>query len=149
MSRTAFLLINMALAFYNTGMIWVHEVDIFPRWKLMETGTFNKVREAHWKDLPFLVFIPVGLGFTGSVILLWYHPDGSPAWATWGNFLCQLCSHVLTLIYWGRWQANISPVLGPRDPLLDKIIRTHWVRTTLITAYALIFLVWAILVCNS
>jgi hypothetical protein len=149
MSSTTFLLINMALAFFNTGLIWVHEVDIFRHWKLMDLTSFNKVRAAHWKILPFFVFIPVGLAFVGSIVLFWYHPPKSPGWAIWGNFLCQILSHVLTGIFWGRWQAQLSPVLGPNDPRLDKIIKTHWVRTTLITIYALIFLIWTIIVCNG
>jgi hypothetical protein len=149
MNRITFLLINMALAFFNTGLIWVIEADIFPRWKLMDLSSFNRVRAAHWKIIPFLVFIPVGLAFIDSVILFWYHPSKSPRWAIWGSFLCQFLSHILTAVFWGRWQANISPILGPGDPLLDKIIKTHWIRTALITGYALIFLVWTVIVCNG
>src|SRR5260370_42004412 len=103
MNSTTFLLINMALAFYNTGLIWVHEVDIFRNWKLMELSSFNTVRARHWKNLPFLVGAPVGLALIGSVILLVHHPANSPAWAIWGNLLCQVLSHILTAIYWGRW----------------------------------------------
>ena len=33
MNTTTFLVLNLALAFYNVGTIWAHEVDIFRSWK--------------------------------------------------------------------------------------------------------------------
>jgi len=35
MEPNAFLLFNVALAFYNVGTIWAHEIDIFRTWKLI------------------------------------------------------------------------------------------------------------------
>ena len=64
-------------------------------------------------------------------------------WASWGNLVCQLLSLVLTVILWGRWQAALSTdPLGARGPFLEKILRTHWIRTALINAYALILCAW-------
>jgi hypothetical protein len=52
---------------------------------------------------------------------------------------------VLTAMYWGRWQTQLAQdPLGPKGPHLAKILKTHWVRTLLINAYAVILLVWAI-----
>jgi len=33
MEPNAFLLFNVALAFYNVGTIWAHEIDISRTWK--------------------------------------------------------------------------------------------------------------------
>jgi hypothetical protein len=140
-----FLLGNMAIAFYNTGTIWAMEVDIFRSWRLMDRTSFEEVRKSHWKKLPYWIFTPVGIAFGGSVVLIWYHPAGSPGWAIWGSLGCQLCSHVLTALFWGPWQAKLSSdPLGAQSPLLRKILRTHWVRTALINAYALIEFFWVI-----
>ena len=69
MSTATFLLINLAVAFYNMGTIWAHEVDIFRSWKLL----------------------------IGSIGLIWYRPADSPLWALGGVLGCQLASHLLTL----------------------------------------------------
>jgi hypothetical protein len=146
-SSTTFLLANMAIAFYNTGTIWAMEVDIFRSWRLLDINSFAEVRKAHWKRLPYWIFIPVGLAFVGAIILIWYHPAGSPSWVIWVNLLSQLSSHLLTAVFWGPWQARLSnDPLAAKSPILQKILRTHWVRTMLINIYAVNLFCWTILV---
>jgi hypothetical protein len=145
MSSTTFLLLNLALAFYLVGAIWAHEVDIFRNWKVLDPENFHKVQTVHWKKLPYWVFLPLGLALIGSIVLIWYHPLGSPLWAVWGNLACQILSLILTALLWGRWQAQLShDTLGGKSPYLMKILKTHWVRTLLINAYGFILLVWVI-----
>ena len=108
MDANAFLLLNLALSFYLIGAIWAVEVDIFRSWKLVSAKDFRTVQSAHWSKLPYWVFTPLALALAGSVVLIWFHPAGSPAWAIWGNPACQFASHFLTAIYWGRWQARLS-----------------------------------------
>src|SRR5579863_981730 len=108
MSPNAFLLLNLALAFYLVGAIWAIEVDIFRSWKIVGQKEFHTVQSVHWRKLPYWVFAPLGLALVGSIALIWYHPENSPAWAIWGNLACQLVSHVLTALFWGRWQAQLS-----------------------------------------
>jgi hypothetical protein len=144
MTTNIFLLLNLALGFYNVGTIWAMEVDIFRSWKLVGTG-FHKLQEVHWRKLPYWIFIPVGLALIGSIILTWYHPVGSPVWAIWGVFLTQVISLILTAIFWGQWQAKLSKdPLGSKSPYLGKILKTHWLRTLLINTCALILLAWVI-----
>ena len=145
MSPNAFLLLNLALAFYLVGAIWAIEVDIFRSWKIVGQKEFHTVQSVHWRKLPYWVFAPLGLALVGSIALIWYHPENSPAWAIWGNLACQLVSHVLTALFWGRWQAQLSTdERGPASPYLAKILATHWIRTLLFNAYGLILLAWAI-----
>ena len=147
MNPNDFLLFNLALAFYGVGAIWAHEVDIFRTWTLLDPATFRTVQTAHWRRLPYWIFIPVGLSFLGSISLIWVHPSGSPAWAIWGGLSCLTLSHLLTGILWGPWQAKLSKdERGAASPYLVKIVSTHWIRTVLITVYAVILLVWALLV---
>lgn len=139
-----FFLANLALAFYLVGAIWAIEVDIFRSWRLVCPADFLTVQRVHWRKLPYWVFIPLALALIGSFALIRYHPAGSPAWAIWGNLACQLLSHLLTAITWGRWQAKLSEdPKGPRSIYLTKILRTHWIRTALINLYGLIMLLWA------
>ena len=147
MNATIFLLSNLALSFYLVGAIWAHEIDIFRSWKLIGATDFPIIQSVHWSKLPYWIFTPLGLALAGSIALIWYHPQASPDWAIWGNLACQLASHVLTAIYWGRWQAKLSKdERGPASPYLAKILATHWIRTLLINGYALILLAWAIYV---
>jgi len=142
-----FLLLNLALGFYNVGTIWAHEIDIFRSWKLVDPRRFHEVQRVHWRKLPYWIFTPVGLALLGSIVLIWYHPADSPRWGAWGVVLCQVLSIVLTAMYWGRWQAQLAQdPLGPESPYLARILKTHWVRTLLINAYAVILLAWAITV---
>jgi hypothetical protein len=144
MNSTAFLILNLALGFYCAGAIWAVELDIFRSWRLVGDH-FQAVHQAHWKLLPYWVFAPVALAFIASIALLWYHPSGSPTWAIWGVFLSQALSNVLSPLLWGRWQAQLSKdPLGAQSPYLTKILKTHWIRTLLINANALILLVWVV-----
>jgi hypothetical protein len=137
MSDKTFLVLNLAIAFYNVGTIWAHEVDIFRGWKFLDPKTFSTVQQAHWKKLTYWIFIPVGVSFLGSIGLFKYHPISVPFWLIVTAFLVQLSSHVLTGIFWGQWQAKLSKDnLGGESPYLRKILKTHWVRTVLITTYA-------------
>ena len=145
MNPATFLLLNLALAFYNVGTIWAHEVDIFRNWRVLDPENFRRLQTVHWKKLPYWIFAPLGLALAGSVTLVWYHPPGSPSWAIWSSLGAQLISHILTAVLWGRWQAKLSKdSAGGRSPYLAKILNTHWVQTFLINAYALILLVWVI-----
>ncbi len=142
-----FLLFNLALAFYNVGTIWAHEVDIFRSWKLLDPSSLHTVQRVHWRKLPYWVLTPVGLSLLGSIALIWYHPRNSPLSCVAGAVLCQALSILLTAAYWGRWQARLArDASGPDSPYLAKILNTHWVRTLLVNANALILLSWAITV---
>jgi len=147
MSSKIFLLLNLALGFYDVGTIWAHEVDIFRSWKLITPKDFVIVQTVHWRKLPYWIFLPVGLAFAGSVALIWYHPEKSPLWCIAGVLASQVLSNVLTGAFWGRWQAGLSrDPLGSKSPYLTKILRTHWVRTLLISANAMILFTWATVV---
>lgn len=146
MTKEIFLLINLSLAFYNVGTIWAHEIDIFRTWKFLDPKTFRAVQTVHWHKLTFWVFIPVGLALVGSILLFWYHPDSVPIWQIWVAFLFQIVSHLLTAVFWGRWQAKLSTDdQGGASPYLTKILKTHWIRTILINGYGFMLLYITIL----
>ncbi len=143
MTREVFLLLNVALGFYNVGTIWALEVDIFRSWQ--HTGAaFHEIQEVHWRKLPYWVFAPVGAALLGSIALVFYRPPAVPAAPIWCAIGLQATSHLLTALFWGRWQAALSKdPLGAASPFLRKILATHWLRTALITAYAIALLVAA------
>lgn len=139
MAQLIFLQILLAVAWYNVAVIWVMEVETFRSWPLMEKASFQRVRAAHWRALPGLVFIPLGATFFGIIALIWFHPVGTPMWMIWTGLALQLAAWVLTALFWGRWQARITyDDIGPSDPLVSRLITTHWVRTLLLTLYGVL-----------
>ena len=147
MGRQDFLVLNLALGFYNVGTIWAHEVDIFRSWRLVDRATFHQVQRVHWRKLPYWVLGPVAIGLLGAIALVGYHPAASPSWAIAANLGCRLLSIVLTAFTWGRWQAALArDPLGPQSPYLARILATHWIRTLLVNASAVVLLLWTIAV---
>jgi hypothetical protein len=146
MTAYTFLVLNLAVAFYDVGTIWAHEVDIFRSWRLIDGKDFHTVQRVHWRKLPYWVLTPFGLALAGAVGLVFYQPTASPLWAAWVNLACQVAALVSTGMFWGRWQAKLSrDPAGPRSRYLDTILRTHWVRTLLVSAAALNLMIWTLL----
>jgi hypothetical protein len=144
-SKEVFLLLNLALAFYNVGTIWAHEIDIFRSWRYLDPKTFIIIQRTHWRKIPYWIFLPVALGFIGSIIMFWYHPANIPVSEIWIAFILQFLSHLLTAIFWGQWQAKLSKdSLGGESLYLKKILKTHWIRTALINGYGFMLLYMAI-----
>jgi hypothetical protein len=130
MTVHGFLLTNLAMAFYNIGAIWAHEIDIFRSWRLLDPDTFHRVQSLRWRKLPYWVFVLAGLTLAGSIVLVWHHPPQSPARGIWGNITCQIAAIILTAAFWGPWQASLSrDPRGPAGPYLVQILSTHWIRT--------------------
>ena len=50
--------LNLALAFYNVGTIWAHEIDIFRSWRLVNVESFRAVQAAHWRKLGYWISSP-------------------------------------------------------------------------------------------
>ena len=145
MTPRIFLVLNLALAFYNVGTIWAHEVDIFRAWRLIGAADFPLVQAVHWRKLPYWVFAPVALSLAGAIGLLWYRPTPSPPWIAAAALATQLASHLLTAVLWGPWQARLSrDPRGGASPWLARILSTHWIRTLLINLYGALLLAWAI-----
>ncbi|HVA12475.1 MAG TPA: hypothetical protein VNF99_04450 [Stellaceae bacterium] len=137
----------LALSFYLVGAIWAHEVDIFRSWRLVGAAEFRALQNAHWRKLAYWIFSPLALALAGSVALIWLHPQDSPRWTILANLGLQLLSLALTAVFWGRWQARLSQdSAGPRGIYLAQILRTHWIRTAIISADGLVMLVWTITV---
>jgi hypothetical protein len=147
MTANLLLLACFALAFYNVGTIWAHEVDIFRTWRLVAPADFRAVQSTHWRKLPFWVFIPVGLTLGGSVWLVAWHPGATPAWLPWSVVGVQIASHILTALLWGPWQGKLSrDPAGPQSAYLKQILRTHWIRTLLISLCGGLYLYWVTLI---
>lgn len=145
----AFLLVTLALAFYNVGTIWAHEVDIFRSWQHVGEH-FREIQAVHWRKLPYWVLIPVALAWAASIALFWLRPQHMPQWGVLAFFAAQTLSLLLTARTWGPWQAALSrDPAGSQSVYLRNILRTHWIRTALITCAGLVLLAAAIVTVST
>ena len=143
---TLFLLGNLVLASVIAGFVWAHQIEIFRAWRLLDQKSFHAVHDAHWRTLPVWI-VPIVLSTAGSLALIFYHPTGSPVWAIGAGIACQALVQTLTVLFWGRWQANLrTDPAGPKSAALARLVRTHWVRAALVTAYAGILVAWMVIV---
>ena len=147
--RTVFLLANLALAFFIAGFVWAHQIEIFRAWRLLDEKSFRAVHAAHSRTLPVWVTAIV-LSAAGSVALIFWHPAGSPAAAIRAAVACQVLTQILTVLFWGRWQSALrTDPAGPASPLLARLIRTHWLRAVLVSAYAGVLAAWMVIVLRA
>jgi hypothetical protein len=135
------LLFCTALSFYGLGMIWAMEMVTLRTWTVLhDKETFHQLRSVHWRALPFLVFIPIGILFISSVWLLWYHPAKTPINLIVFAVGIQMVTFILTAMYWGRWERLISvEQQSPQSNLVRVLIKTHWIRTALVSLNAILF----------
>jgi hypothetical protein len=133
------LLVNLALAFYSVGTVWLVQLSSYPLWRHVGLKEFHNYHLAWWHSIWLPVLFPAFLAFAGAVAALWLRPPHVPAWAVWLGVLLQGAWVMGTAIWWGPRMAQIGRTLGefPAD-LFQGLLRTHWLRVAFITAYALL-----------
>ncbi len=134
----------LILSLYGVGLIWSVQLIIFPSWRMLaDADQLYRIRLDYWRKLPYLVFIPIGILFIMTILLVIIHPPSAPPGLLWAALIVQLIINILTGLTWARWERRISMErLTPGDPLLERLVKTHWLRTLLVTMNAL-FIIWA------
>ncbi len=130
-----FLWAVLALSLYGIGLIWSVQLVIFPSWRMLsDANQLYYIRRDYWKKLPFFVFIPIGILFLLTIVLLLDHPLSTPIALLWIALAAQVLIDGLTGLTWARWERQIAQEhLPPSHPLLARLVYTHWIRTALIT----------------
>ena len=91
----------------------------------------------HWDAWPLMIFVTVGASLVGAIVLLRYHPEGTPRPPLWTVLGLHLAAHMLTVAMWGRCQALITfQHLGSQDALVERLVATP--SHVLVAAYALV-----------
>jgi hypothetical protein len=135
------LLITAALSFYGVGNIWLVQLSSYRLWPYVGRREFHNYHVAWWRSIWGVIFVPAGLVFLGSLLMLWRRPDGVPAWAIWSGFALQLLLYALTALWWGPLMARLStPASGLLLPLYRRLMLNHWFRVAIVTAYGVLAL---------
>ena len=143
MSRAQWILIfTLAASFYDAGTIWMTQFG-WRLWPYVAPADFAVYHDAWWSMIKPVIFPVAALAFIGSILLIWWRPDGVEGSLVWINAGMQLAVYILTAIFWGPWQAQTHYARlpdGSLDPVYQRVMSTHWIRAALISANAVLVL---------
>lgn len=133
------LLVTAALSFYGVGNIWLVQLSSYRLWPYVGQREFHTYHVAWWRSIWGVIFIPAGLVFLGSALMLWLRPPDVPGWAVWSSFGLQVLLYLLTAVWWGPLMARLSsPDAGLALPLYHKLMLNHWLRVAIVTVYGIL-----------
>lgn len=129
------LLLNLALAAYLTGVIWVVQLVVYPALALVGKPEFARYHLAHTRGMGWVVGAPMVLELALASWLAW---AAYPLWGA-GAALGQLG---LVLLVWAVTFFVSVPfhnrlaAHGYNYIVIDGLTRTNWLRTLACTARA-------------
>ena len=133
------LLVTTAVGWYNVGVVWLLQRHVFPGFEFVGSDEWPEYHGHHWQAIKYVVFAPAGLAFVGSVLLNRTPPEGVPRWATRFGLALQTMVLALTGVLWGPMQVQLDRA-GNAPELVRRLVRTHWIRTALVTLFGLLTL---------
>lgn len=132
------LILTLVFAWYHVGFVWLVQVVAWPLFAYVGQNEFNAYHQAWWRGIRYILFVPTGLILAGAILLLHWAPAGVPHSILWTALAIYILIYVLTAVWWGPQQAKLTRTDTPQFAL---VINTHWVRTALVTGYAVLMLV--------
>lgn len=131
------LVFTFALAWYHVGFVWLVQVVAWPLFAYVGTNEFETYHQAWWKGIRYVLFVPSGLAFAGGILLLFIRPAAVPEWIFVVALSLYVLTYVLTAVWYGPQQAQLHDTKSARFHLIND---THWIRTALVSAYAVCLL---------
>jgi hypothetical protein len=132
------LVLTLIFAWYHVGIIWLVQVVAWPLFGFVGRNEFEAYHAAWWRGIRYVIFVPSVLTLLGIILLLRFPPTGVPTGILWAGLALYIAIYGLTAVWWGPQQARLTDTSSPRFGL---ILRTHWLRTALVSSYALALLV--------
>jgi hypothetical protein len=135
-SSQLLLLAVVALALYGVGQVWLVQVSSYRLWRLVGNEDFAAYHAAWWRSIWIVILVPAAFVTIGAFLMPWRLAPGVPAWSAWLGCGLQAIVVLGTAAWWGPLMARLET---PSDTLslerYELLMRTHWVRVALITAY--------------
>lgn len=127
----------LALAWYNTGTMWIAQRVLFPLRALAGSADAYAydTRLAELMQVPAVAMFSLLLLVTA--LLLWTRPAEVPDWAVWVGAL-------LEALALGSSVTREAPILarmgreGLSEALTGHVLAVNWLRTTAVTAHAVL-----------
>lgn len=132
-------LITLVCGVYHVGIDTSVQMHIYPSWLLVEKNDFRKIRDHYEKNLFLFFYLPGLIEAASLIILLLFSTEGVTRMLLSTSLFLLALNFLLSYFLWAKWQQRVSHLdLGPGDDLVKKIVRTNWIRTSLIVLNGLV-----------
>ena len=140
-------IITFVLMFYTLGAGVVDNYVIYPTFAAVGENEFVAFSQVFSPRIVALLVVPLILRSVFSVLLLWLRPAAIRPWHVWLFLFCQTITWVSTFAVQLPIQIELDK--GKNPELIEKLVDTIWLRTTMNVACAAIMIWMMFLVIRS
>ena len=133
--------------FYTLGAGIIDNYVIYPTFAAVGENEFVAFRQIFSPRIVALLVIPLILRFVFSVLLLWLRPAAIRLWHVLLFLFCQIVTWISTFAVQLPIQFELDK--GKNPELIQKLIETIWLRTSMNFACAAIMIWMMFLVIRS
>jgi hypothetical protein len=101
------LLVTLASGFYCVGAVWLAQLN-WELWVHVGRAEFEAYHLAWWHGIWWAIFPIAAIALLGSFAELKWRPAEVPAWMVWLGVIIQVVTYVLTALWWGPGQAQLT-----------------------------------------
>ena len=140
-------IITFVLMFYTLGAGVIDNYVIYPTFAEVGENEFVAFRQVFSPRIIALLVVPLILRFVFSVLLLWLRPKAIRLCHVLLFLFCQIVTWISTFLVQLPIQFELDK--GKNPELIEKLIETIWLRTTMNVACAAIMIWMMFLVIRS
>jgi hypothetical protein len=122
-------IITFVLMFYTLGAGVIDNYVIYPTFATVGENEFVAFRAVFSPRIVALLVVPLILRFVFSVLLLWLRPTAIRLWHVCLFLLCQAVVWISTIAVQIPIQVELDK--GKNPELIQKLIETIWLRTSM------------------
>ena len=122
-------IITSALTFYTVGAGVIDNYVIYQTFAAVGENEFVAFRAVFSPRIVALLVVPLILRFVFSFLLLWLRPAAIHLWHVWLFLFCQIVAWISTFLVQLPIQFELDK--GKNPELIQKLIDTIWLRTTM------------------
>ena len=122
-------IITFVLTFYTFGAGVIDNYVIYPTFAAIGENEFVAFRAVFSPRIVALLVVPLILRFVFSVLLLWLRPKAIRLWHVCLFLFCQIVTWISTFAVQLPIQFELDK--GKNPELIQKLIDTIWLRTTM------------------
>ncbi len=140
-------IVTFALTFYTFGAGMIDNYVIYRTFAVVGENEFVAFRAAFTPRIVAFLVVPLILRSVFTVLLFWFRPAAIRLWHVWLFLLCQIVAWVSTLAVQLPIQFELDK--GKDSELIQKLLDSIWLRTTMTVACAAIMIWMLLLVLRS
>lgn len=140
-------IITFVLTFYTFGAGVIDNYVIYPTFAAVGGNEFVAFRAVFSPRIVALLVVPLILRSVFSVLLLWLRPAAVRLWLVWLFLFCQIVGWISTFAVQLPIQFELDK--GKNSALIEKLVESIWLRTTMNVVCAAIMIWMLFLVIRS